>query len=363
MSANFLSRFQKKIGSLAKGFGSDHTIIPSNVVRSIPESCLDSAVKCHVIDMQVIRHADVESYHYTTDLPPAFRTEMHFARRNVYRLKDAMVHPHTGACSAGRHMFQESYGSLRRCLMEKPFPVSGAESVQLHGPATCIHATGYYHFLLEEVPRLLWTIDRYPDVKVYLADSAPQYCRDILGFLVERRIVQGYETIKTDLMVQMEEYVFTQAEAYSGFVHSADLSILIKSICGELSHVSMQKRKIYVSRKNAARSFDNETELEELLQNRGFDVVHSDNLAFSDQIALFRSAELIVAGHGAGLANLVWCQSETRVVEMFSPKHFNDCYARLCSSLQLNYQPMWARESDGWGIIDLARLQEAIGNV
>jgi len=284
---------------------------------------------------------------------------MHFARRHVYQLKDVIVNPRTGACSADVHFFQESFGSLRRCLLEKPFPASGTV-LHFQGPATCIHATGYYHFLLEEVPRLLWTLDHFPDVKVCLADSAPQFCRDILDLMVERGITKGYETIKSDSLFKIEEYVFTQAEAYSGFVHSADLSLLVKIISGGASQAANPNPKIYISRKNVARSFDNETEIEENLRNRGFEVVHSENLAFSDQVALFRSASMVVAGHGAGLANLVWSQPDTRVVELFSPRYFNDCYARLCSSLQIKYQPVWAQESSRWGIIDLTRLQETI---
>lgn len=335
---------------------------PENLVRSIPERWLDSSVSSHVLDMQLIRNACTESYRYSTELPPAFRTEMHFARRHVYRLKDVMVHPSTGACSAGGKFFQESYGSLRRCLLEKPFPSSGS-MLHLRGPATCVHVTGFYHFLLEEVPRLLWTLERFPDVKVCLADSAPKFYRDILDLVVERGITNDYETIKSDSLVKMDEYVFTQAEAYSGFVHSSDIRKLRETFMPHCGSVSENRGKIYISRRHSARAFDNEAEFEETITELGYQVVRLEQMIFADQMSLLQKSDTIVAPHGAGLANLLWCNPETNVVEIFSPRYTNDCYARLCSSLELNYVALWATDSIGWGYLNIDQIIYALNEL
>lgn len=209
---------------------------------------------------------------------------------------------------------------------------------------------------------MLWIISHYPDVKVYIADKAPRHCREILDRLAQRQIIRGYATIKAESVIESEDYVFTQAEAYSGFVQSTDLFLLTKNMLGEARDVAKENRSIYISRKHSARSFDNESDVKELLQNCGFRSIQCENLALSQQIALFQAANMVVASHGAGLANLVWCQPGTRVIEIFSPKYFNDCYARLGSSLRLDYQAVWALESNAWGRVDLARLQEIIAN-
>ena len=48
-------------------------------------------------------------------------------------------------------------------------------------------------------------------------------------------------------------------------------------------------------------------------------------------------AEAIVAPHGAGLTNLVWCAPKTRVVEIFSPLYVNLCYWAIASLTQADY--------------------------
>lgn len=332
------------------------------VIRSIPEQSLDNAIAVHIGEMKVIRHACTESYDFKTEMPPAFRSEMHFARRHVYRLKNVLVNPCTGACRADINLFQESYGSLNRCLLHSPFPALAPCTMELHSQAVCVNITAYYHFLLEEVPRLLWAMEQYPAAKVLVADNAPVFARQILDLLVSNKSIGAYETVPSTGILHCDEYVFTQAEAYSGFIHSTDISLLLKHIMVKSSPPPIRNRKIYISRKNSSRAFDNESEIEEILKKQGFDVVYSERLTFAEQITLFQSALMVVAGHGAGLANLIWCHPGSHVIELFSPKHFNDCYARLSMSMRLNYHQLMATASRGWGKVDSARLEAAIDN-
>lgn len=332
------------------------------VIRSIPEQSMDNAIAQHIEEMKVIRHAGAESYAFKMAMPPAFRTEMHFARRHVYRLKNVLVNPRTGACRAGGNMFQESYGSLNRCLLHSPFPALASSTMELHSQAVCVNITAYYHFLLEEVPRILWAMEQYPAAKVLVADNAPVFARQILDMLVSNKSIGAYETVPSGGILHCDEYVFTQAEAYSGFIHSSDISILVKHLMVEPSPQPDSNRNIYISRKNSSRTFDNESEIEEMLKKQGYDIVYSEHLTFLEQITLFQSARVVIAVHGAGLANLIWCHPGSHVIELFSPRHFNDCYARLSMSMRLNYQQLQATASHGWGKVDLAKLKEAIVN-
>ena len=43
---------------------------------------------------------------------------------------------------------------------------------------------------------------------------------------------------------------------------------------------------------------------------------------FIDQVKIFNSAKLIVAMHGAGLTNLLFCKNKTKVIEI--TKNFVD---------------------------------------
>ena len=366
--ASFFTKLKYKIGPLAHFMGFDNlvNVKASNVVCSIPERCWPNAtiqwesLRSHLVEMPVIRHAGVESYQYHSALPPAFRTEWHFARRHVYRFQDVLVHPRTGACRVVNDMLQESYGSLRECLNAQPFPSSHGKLIELHGLATCIKAASFYHFLLEDLPRLLWMLALYPDVNIYLPAGAPRHCRDMLDLMVERKIIREYQTLRDDSMVKMADYVFTQAEALSGFVHSSDLCKLRNTFIPTCANLSDANDKIFISRRNTGRIFDNQQELEEALTSAGYRIVCLEDIPFESQIKLLQNAMVVVAAHGAGLANLVWCQRGTRVLEIFSPRLMNDCYARLSSTLGLDYAPLWASNTPNWGAVNIDQLRSEL---
>jgi len=57
----------------------------------------------------------------------------------------------------------------------------------------------------------------------------------------------------------------------------------------------------------------------------------------AEQAALFRGAEIIVAAHGAALANLVFCAPGTTLVELHYPRYTLGLYWRLARRLGLRY--------------------------
>jgi capsular polysaccharide biosynthesis protein len=363
-----IDMISKTYGLLCKGFDvvssslckQNLGVTPQSVVRSIPERSIDQAVKPHIVNMQLIRNAGAECYNYSMDLPPAFRVEMHFARRHVYRLRDVNVNVRTGACAVGSIFFQESYGSLRRCLLEKPFPAAKGTPLRLKEPTTCVHVTGYYHFLCEEIPRLLWSLQSFQGLTVLLHRDAPKFICDLLDELRYSNVLSNdVHVVDTD-SVLLDAYVFTQAEAYSGFVHSTDINLLRNYFLKTFDEEGIPRRRIYISRRYASRSFDNEEEIEAAMVKYGFETCYLEKLVFKEQVRLFKSVKVVVAPHGAGLANLLWCNPGTRVIEIFSSRHFNDCYARLCSLLGLNYEPIWAKETEGWGHASLDVLAERL---
>lgn len=77
-------------------------------------------------------------------------------------------------------------------------------------------------------------------------------------------------------------------------------------------------RRIYIQRgsRAARRRLLNEDEVVALLEERGFDIVDPDRLTFAEQIDVFYDAGVVVAPHGAALANLVFARRVV-VVEIF----------------------------------------------
>ena len=97
-------------------------------------------------------------------------------------------------------------------------------------------------------------------------------------------------------------------------------------------------RRLLISRSSASyRQLLNEAELFEALAPIGFERVWLEELPFAEQVALFQSAEAIVAPHGAGLSNIVFCAPDTKLVELFLPDERLDYYQIISAHLGLNY--------------------------
>jgi hypothetical protein len=98
--------------------------------------------------------------------------------------------------------------------------------------------------------------------------------------------------------------------------------------------------KIYISRSDStnARRVVNEEEVCSTLQEHGFAITKLSELTFSNQVSLFRTAKLIIAPHGAGLSNLVFCEPGTKVLEIFNPDYHPSMYKELSARIGLNYE-------------------------
>jgi hypothetical protein len=74
-------------------------------------------------------------------------------------------------------------------------------------------------------------------------------------------------------------------------------------------------RKIVVLRPGAkTRKLLNSDEL--LLKLKGWETVALENMTIKKQMKTFAEASHVVAAHGAGLTNLLWCQPGTKVIEI-----------------------------------------------
>ncbi|MGR5311897.1 glycosyltransferase family 61 protein [Photobacterium damselae] len=77
-------------------------------------------------------------------------------------------------------------------------------------------------------------------------------------------------------------------------------------------------RKLYISRGDVKwRKVENENILLSYLVNKGFECVSMDGKSLDEQISLFSEASCIVAPHGAALTNLLYCNENTNVIELF----------------------------------------------
>jgi len=81
-------------------------------------------------------------------------------------------------------------------------------------------------------------------------------------------------------------------------------------------------KKIYIARSDSIsnikdlRSITNEEKVKQFLLQDGFKIIKLGDLHFKDQVLTFNNADIIVGLHGAGFANLAFCKSNTKIIEL-----------------------------------------------
>ena len=106
-----------------------------------------------------------------------------------------------------------------------------------------------------------------------------------------------------------------------------------------------------------------------LLINHGFTIILAEELSFTEQVAIFSNAEIIMGLHGAGLVNMLFMKKNCCVIEI--RRHGdsrNNCFFSLASELDLNYfyhlaEPENNNFHSGNCQINLSQLSKVINEV
>jgi capsular polysaccharide biosynthesis protein len=61
----------------------------------------------------------------------------------------------------------------------------------------------------------------------------------------------------------------------------------------------------------------NEESLLPSLRNLGFEIIRPGEMPLTTQIEKFRKAKVVLAPHGAGLTNILFCRPDTTLIEIF----------------------------------------------
>jgi hypothetical protein len=94
--------------------------------------------------------------------------------------------------------------------------------------------------------------------------------------------------------------------------------------------------RVYISRpKTAGRCVINEDEVLAALKPFGFVAYTPENMSFVDEVRLFSQAEIVVAAHGSGLANIIFAQNLI-VIELFGSTGV-PCFLTLAKALGFHY--------------------------
>jgi capsular polysaccharide biosynthesis protein len=196
----------------------------------------------------------------------------------------------------------------------------------------------YYHWMVNALPRLAilkragYNVDVFDHILVG-TQSAP-FHRETLSTLGVRK--DQIVSLRDNPHVQAEILMVPSLVGEPGNVPNWVSDFLVEAFLPAASQ--RPERRIYVSRRDSqGRRVTNEAQVIDFLISKGFECTLLSNMPVVDQARLFADAAIVVAPHGAGLTNVVFCAPGARVVELFSPFYVNGCYWTLCSHAQVDY--------------------------
>jgi len=225
----------------------------------------------------------------------------------------------------------------------------------------------YYHWLTDAMPRLYVATRHNPDLEILLPSNfaAIAYTHQSL----EPFRLKEIRILREGQCARIEKFFLPSYVAETGNYNDD----VIKKV-GELYRAyfgtsSPSVRRIYVSRNKApVRQISNEAEILPILSRYGFEIVHCENLSFSEQVKLFSEASIITGPHGAGFVNMMFMHEGATVLEIHPrDQKINTCYFSMASAFNHSYFYMLAETASTTTpshldnmIVDPVKLQEQL---
>lgn len=202
----------------------------------------------------------------------------------------------------------------------------------------------YFHWLLDVLPRLFIAREAGLERGRWLyVSSAKPFQKETLGALgLLGRTIEPDESA----IIHARDIVIPVHQIAIGHLPPAwVVRYLRHEVLSNLGTAQSRfGKRLYISRNDAdRRHIVDEEALIAALASSGFEKVVPGQLSVREQAAAFANAEVIVGAHGSSLANLVFCQPRTTIVELFSNNYFDEGPYRLAQAVDLNYYYVRAR--------------------
>jgi len=216
---------------------------------------------------------------------------------------------------------------------------------------------GYYHWLIEMLPRLVGGEQYHEETgerpTLLVPPKLPSWARDLLSIFTKGK----YDVVVLD----EPAYNVNQLVLPTYPEPSQEECSWIQSITAKYTPVPDFPNRIFISREGAnRRRIQNREALSTVLAEFDIEVVALEELPVPDQIRLFRGADLVVGPHGAGFSNIVF-SDDLAVLEIFGDRKKTTFY-RLAKILGHEYRHIQGKASrnDIW--VDVNQLRDRIIN-
>lgn len=238
----------------------------------------------------------------------------------VFALKDLEVEG-KGVMLLGGGLIRENLEGAPVARLTSDLPKRTHRVVErvISEPVLYTHRYGvrnYGHCLTDIIPKAVSTLRRMPELRWALHPEMPRQALEAiraLGIPAERTLILD------ERPTLIRQAWFAQAWNAHPLVHTPSTFEVLSDLCQPrpASGAKAASRRLFVTRHDATtRRLTNHDQVSQWLSARGFEEVTCGSLPLSDQIAIFRDAEVVVGIAGAAMTNICFCKAGTKVVTL-----------------------------------------------
>jgi hypothetical protein len=371
----------------SSGFRLDHVAHPRdlgpllyNTLRDAPAAWRNRPISIPVMFEDKEAYQDPRHQALLDQWRGEFKIEI--AELSVYEIKDCVIGGTGTLFAGGRFVWGTDYllmfmnsSSLDPIMrgLQRRHPVQHIEGMVVCGFNALYD--NYYHFVAEALATMSLCIDllaarNLPRITL-VTGKLNKTRRDYLDLLLQGD--PRYDVVDLD----RGEFVTADTVIYCDNLGR----VVYQQVCWEeaplaeklIAAAGLQDvrphRRLYVARTDTkGRAMRNEAALIERLAEMGFTIFVGSEHTVAEQMRHFREAALIVAPHGAGLTNVLFCHPGIALLELQQSGYVNTGMMRLAQLANLRYfsEVFFPDETDSFEdswVVDVARVVELIGKI
>ena len=219
----------------------------------------------------------------------------------------------------------------------------------------------YYHWLIDVLPRTIILekeLKKHKYLNLLVPDFKNSYQKESLNCLFKKNKVNFISLNKNKFSRFNKITLCSNNENYEYFNYNL-LSKLKKKILIEANKKIFfpknEFNKIYISRADARnqRSLKYDTQIENFLIKKGFKIIVLSKFSFLEKAIIFKNAKVVLGLHGAGLANILFSNKKTKIIEITSTR-WPDMFEKLSKCLMLTYKKVIVHKIDNNNVVDFS---------
>jgi len=194
----------------------------------------------------------------------------------------------------------------------------------------------YYHWLLDSLQRYILIPKEFKNFPILIPASYNfPWVIEHLNFLGLKYIL-----LESNKKNKIKKILIPSYSAPSGNFNKTVLHQLQKLFLDKNSEINFdnKKERIWIDRVDTRREITNRHEIEKVLKKFDFYIINPTNLKIEDMIKLINNAKVIAGPHGSGLANALFAQKNTTLIDIREKDdNFRNALFSMASDLGLNY--------------------------